>query len=252
MLLGARAAGEPWNAADRQLLADFARQAGIAIHAVRLTAALQQARTQLVTAREEERRRLRRDLHDGLGPILGSLALEADIARDLVRTDPQRAEALMREIMTQAQTAVQDIRRLVYALRPPALDDLGLVPALAALTKANQASGVEFVVEAPVDLPPLPAALEVATYRIVQEAITNVVRHAQAQHCLIQLVLSSRPDQAGLWITIADDGRGIPENRRTGVGLTSMRERAIELGGSCSFAPGPACGTRIEVWLPRA
>ncbi len=132
LLLGPRAPGEGWNRADRRLLADLARQAGTAVHAVRLHLELQHARSRLVTAREEERRRLRRDLHDGLGPVLASLALQADTAHDLVRSDPDQAETLLVDLTTQAQGAVVDIRRLVYALRPPALDELGLAGALRA------------------------------------------------------------------------------------------------------------------------
>ncbi len=247
LLLGPRAFGETWSPADRRLLADFARQAGIAVHAVRLTAELQHARTQLVTAREEERRRLRRDLHDGLGPALGSLALEADTARDLVRSDPAEAEALLSDIIAQGQAAVADIRRLVYNLRPPALDDLGLVAALRSQAAHYEHSGLQVVVDAPDQLPALPAAVEVAGYRIVHEALANVLRHADARTCTVRLAVGGT-----LELVIVDDGCGLPPDRRAGVGLASMRERAEELGGTCSVEPGPAGGTCVHARLPLA
>ena len=252
--LGPRARGDTWNTADRRLLADFARQAGVAVHAVRLTAALQHARSRLVAAREEERRRLRRDLHDGLGPALGALALSADLAHDLVPSDPTQAQALMADIRQEAQAAVQDIRRLVYALRPPALDELGLVEALRRQALQLDRGGPEIVVEAPAELPgaawALPAAVEVAAYRIAQEAITNVVRHACARRCRIRLWLAAEGEQPALHLEVADDGRGVTLERQAGVGLQSMHERAAELGGTCRIEPGPHGGTVVRVSLP--
>ncbi|HSH81335.1 MAG TPA: histidine kinase, partial [Herpetosiphonaceae bacterium] len=166
LLLAPRAPGDAFSVADRRLLEDLARQAGVAIHAVRLTAELQRAREHLVTAREEERRRLRNDLHDGLGPQLASLSLKLETARNRLTHDPLAA-ALLDDLAARTQAAVAYIRRVVYALRPPALDDLGLVSALR--EQAAQYQGVVVSVEVPADLPALPAAVEVAVYRIVQE-----------------------------------------------------------------------------------
>lgn len=161
------------------VLDDLARQVGIAAHAVRLTADLQQSRERLVTAREEERRRLRRDLHDGLGPALASITLKLDAARNLLTRDPFAADALLVDLKKQTQGAVADIRRLVYELRPPSLDELGLVSALREQAEQYTDDGLNITIDAPEPLPALAAAVEVATYRIVQEAMTNVVRHAR-------------------------------------------------------------------------
>src|SRR5262249_10150122 len=157
---------------------EIAVQAGVAAHAVRLTADLQRSRERLITAREEERRRLRRDLHDGLGPQLASLTLTLAAARELLRHDVDAADMLLQELARHTQAAIADIRRVVYALRPPALDDLGLVLALREQA-AQYSHGLQIAIDAPEHLSPLPAAVEVAAYRIVQEALTNVVRHAQ-------------------------------------------------------------------------
>ena len=245
LLLAARARGESFTPADRRLLDDLARQVGVAAHTVQLTADLQQSRERLVTAREEERRRLRRDLHDGLGPVLASIPLKLDAARNLLTRDPSAADALLVDLKKQTQTAVADIRRLVYELRPPSLDELGLVPALREQTEQYSHDGLHISIDAPEQLPSLPAAVEVAAYRIAQEALTNVVRHAQAHTCSIHFTLDN-----GLCVEVCDDGRGIPAGQRAGVGLTSMRERAEELGGTCEIEAIPAGGTRIYVRLP--
>jgi signal transduction histidine kinase len=248
------------------LLEDLARQAEVAVHAVRLTSDLQRSRERLVATREEERRRLRRDLHDGLGPTLASFALKVDAARKLVRNKPQDAEEMLSRLKNQTQDTVGDVRRLVYGLRPPALDDLGLVSAIRqqaeshgfvahegfsadAGSEATTGDGlVFFSIEAPGTLPPLPAAVEVAAYRIAQEALTNAARHAQARRCRVRLSI----DGAGgvIELEVRDDGVGMQESRRAGVGLSSMRERAEELGGRCEVEPDSEGGTRVLARLP--
>jgi signal transduction histidine kinase len=240
-----RAPGESFTPAERRLLEDIALQAGVAAHAVRLTDDLQRARERLVTAREEERRRLRRDLHDGLGPQLASMTLTVAATRELLRHDPDAADLLLQELAGHTQAAIADIRRLVYALRPPALDDLGLVPALREQAEHYNQSGLHITISAPDQLPPLPAAVEVAAYRIVQEAITNVVRHARARTCTVRLMLNE-----ALEVEIKDDGVGMPVGTRAGVGLTSMHERTAELGGTCEIEPAPGSGTTIRARLP--
>jgi signal transduction histidine kinase len=252
LLLAARA-GDTFGKDDKRLLADLARQAGVAVYAVRLTthlqqlsANLQQARERLVTTREEERRRLRRDLHDGLGPALASLTFKVDAARNLLTQDSERTEMLLAEVRQQAQEAISDIRRLVYNLRPPALDEFGLLSALREQAAHYQHQGLEVVFDAPQSLPPLPTAVEVAAYRIAQEALTNLARHAQAQHCLLRLAL----DAEALHLDISDGGQGIPSGHRIGVGLHAMHERASELGGSCTITQEPSGGTTIQVRLP--
>ncbi len=153
---------------------------------------------------------------------------------------------LLTEVRQQAQEAISDIRRLVYNLRPPALDELGLVSALREQATHYQLEGLEAVFDLPASLPPLPAAVEVAVYRIAQEALTNVARHAQAQHCLLWLAL----DTEAVHMHIADDGQGIPAGHRIGAGLHTMHERASELGGSCTITQGSFGGTTIQVELP--
>jgi signal transduction histidine kinase len=245
LLVAPRAPGESFTPAEQRLLEDIAQQAGVAAHTVRLTADLQRSRERLITAREEERRRLRRDLHDGLGPQLASLTLTIAAARELLRQDVDAADRLLQELAIHTQTAIADIRRVVYALRPPALDDLGLLLALREQAAHYSRVGLQITIDGPDHLPPLPAAVEVAAYRIVQEALTNVVRHARAQSCAVSLTLSDALD-----VEISDDGVGLPLARRAGVGLTSMRERTEELGGTCEIESTSGRGTCIRVRLP--
>jgi signal transduction histidine kinase len=248
LICGPRSPGEPFNAAERQLLEDMAHQAGVAVHAVRLSADLQRSRERLVTTREEERRRLRRDLHDGLGPELASLILKLQAARNMIDRDPNAADSLLAELKTQVQEAIADIRRLVYNLRPPALDELGLIPAVRETAAShNMAGGLRVEVEGPDAMPPLPAAVEVAAYRIAQEALHNVAKHARADSCVVRFTLKD-----ALELEVLDNGVGPPDALRAGVGLTSMRERASELGGSFKFEPVAEGGARVYARLPLA
>jgi signal transduction histidine kinase len=254
-VLGARAGEETFTAGERRLLRDLAGQIGVAVHAmrlseeaIRLSKDLQRSRERLVTAREEERRRLRRDLHDGLGPQLAGLTMTAEAARDAISDDPGRAQDLLDGLIEQTQEAVADIRRLVYALRPPALDAIGLVGALR--MHASQHPGLQVSVVTPDDLPSLPAAVEVALYRIAAEALSNVENHAEASRCTLRLALDQTAGTVCL--EVADDGRGIGANRGTGVGLSSMRERAAELGGTLTIATGTSGGTVVTAALPYA
>src|SRR5262249_34740064 len=153
LLVAQRVPGEQFTSADRRLLQDLARQAGNAAHGLRLTADLQRARERLVTVLEEERRRFRRDLHDGLGPQLASQALTIDAARPLMQRDPIGADRLLVDLKRQSQAAVSDIRRLVDGLRPPTLDDLGLLGALRAASTGYAHAGVELEIAASSPLP---------------------------------------------------------------------------------------------------
>lgn len=246
LVLAPRAPGETFSTRDKRLLEDLARQAGAAVHAVRLTADLQRSRERLVTAREEERRRLRRDLHDGLGPRLAAQTLKAGSARMLYPRDPAAADALLSELETDTEAAIAEVRRLVYDLRPPALDELGLAGAVREAAAQYRTDALRISVQAPEKLPPLPAAVEVAAYRIATEALANVVRHANAKDCEVRLSLED-----GLVVEVSDDGVGLSKDRRTGVGLHSMRERTEELGGTCIVEPSrPAGGTRVLARLP--
>jgi signal transduction histidine kinase len=259
LVVGPRAGDEGFGPTERRLLEDLAHQIGASAHAalktdeaLRLSADLQRSRERLVEAREEERRRLRRDLHDGLGPQLSSQALTIDAVRRLMRRDPDAAEELLLELKADAQDAVTDIRRLVYGLRPPALDDLGLLGALRESSAQYTAKGLSVSVEASESLPPLSAAVEVAAYRIAQESLSNVSRHAEAHACTVYLAIE---EASVLCLEVRDDGRGIPDPQenaslRAGVGLTSMRERASELGGNLVVEPLPEGGTRVRARLP--
>lgn len=256
LLLAPRTGEEGFSAADRGLLADLARQAGIAAHAVRLTIDLQRSRERLVATREEERRRLRRDLHDGLGPALSSSMLKLGAARRLLPSGSP-ADDLVAEVRDDMRATVANVRRLVYDLRPPALDQLGLVLAIRDYGEQCGAPGesdgegqLRIIVNAPEQLPPLPAAVEVAAYHIAREAITNAARHAQAHSCQVRLTLEEASGRPELLLEITDDGVGLSGEHRVGVGLSSMRERAEELGGKCAVGSSPEGGARVLVRLP--
>ncbi|HET7035209.1 MAG TPA: histidine kinase [Thermomicrobiaceae bacterium] len=245
LLMAPRARGEAFSLADRHLLEDLARQAGIAVHAVRLTRELQRARERLVETREEERRRLRRDLHDGLGSQLVALHLQWGALPSLIAHDQAAAQAEVAELRGQLRQAIASVRTLVHDLRPPSLDELGLLVSLR--ERARQFGADNLVVESdlPETLPSLPAAVEVAVYRIAEEALTNVAKHARAHRCRLRL---TRDD--GLTLVVEDDGIGIAPDAPAGVGLRSMRERAEELGGRFSLGPRPGGGTRLVIHLP--
>jgi signal transduction histidine kinase len=241
--VGPRAAGDTLTAHDRRLLADVARQAAVAVHALDLTTNLRRSREALVTAREEERRRIRRDLHDGLGPSLAGLNLQLASLLPLIADAPSRAQDIAGEVRADVRKLIVDVRRIVNDLRPPALDELGLAGSLQALASAYR-NALDVHVDTG-DLGDLPAAVEVAALRIVTEAMTNTVRHASAGTCGVQV----RRDSGELRIRVSDDGRGIDSSTAPGVGLNSMRERATELGGTFDVETGPA-GTTVTAALP--
>jgi len=236
-----REPGVPFTPAERTLLKGVSQQVAAAGHAVSLTQDLLGSRERLVAATEEERRRLRRDLHDGLGPGLAGVVLGLQRARRHVDVDPANARKQLDELTVQTQQAVAEVRRLVYDLRPPALDELGLV---GALTEQARALG-PITVLGP-DLPmQLPAAVEVAAYRIALEAMTNTARHAAATEATVRVSLDG-----ALHLEISDNGTGLPVAYRAGVGIRSMRERAAELGGHVSIGPGTTAGTLIRATIP--
>lgn len=255
LLIGVRPGERGFRADERGLLEDLARQAGTAIRAVRLREDLARSREALVVAREEERRRLRRDLHDGLGPALAAIGLHAEASADLVRSDPAAAERRLRELGDEVGLALADIRRLVDGLRPPALDELGLVGAIrqqaerleggGATGGAGSGTGPRISVTGSGTLEGLPAAVEVAAFRIAVEAMTNAVRHADARSCRVRLALDD-----ALSIEVVDDGRGMVEGTRSGVGLESMHHRAAEVGGMLVVDRGGDGGTRVTARLP--
>jgi signal transduction histidine kinase len=245
LLVAPRSPGEGFSPADIMLLENISHQAGAAAHAARLTADLRLSRQRLVTAREEERRRLRRDLHDGLGPTLASLTLRMDAVRNLLRSDPHKAEQILGELKKQTQATIQNIRELVYELRPPVLDELGLAGALQSFIDSQTSSQLQITLDVSEPLPPLPAALEVAAYRIALEGLTNVLRHAGASRAVVRISLVKNQ----LVVEISDDGAGMPEAASAGVGLVSMQERADELGGSFQVSKAGR-GTQVRACLP--
>jgi signal transduction histidine kinase len=236
----------------RALLSDLARQAGPAVHGVRLTASLrtaveqlQAARERLVVAGEEERRRMRRNLHDELAPTLAAARLTASTAADLVDRDPDAAVRALDRLQANLLAAVDDIRRLVDELRPVSLDERGLVGAIRERAGALRGQ-VEVTVEETQPVPELPAAVEVAAYRICQEALMNVLKHSSATTCRVRLAA----EDGHLELEVADDGVGAVPGDTSGVGLASMRERAAELGGECVVSIRAGAGTRVAVRLP--
>ncbi|WP_062350339.1 sensor histidine kinase [Herbidospora yilanensis] len=226
---------------DERLLADVIRQAAAAARAVHLAEELQRGRERIVSAVEDERRRLRRELHDGLGPTLAAVAARIDMARITARRSGDDADQILGQARQELTGLLAEVRRLVHGLRPPALDDVGLVGAIRQL-----APDLTMRVAEHGDLTGLPAAVEVAAYRIAAEAITNVRRHARATTCTVTL---TRADGV-LSVEITDDGVGLEAAATTGVGLVSMRERAAELGGTCVIAPMEPRGTRVLTRLP--
>ncbi len=226
---------------DLKLLSDLAQQLGVALYAIRASEQVQASRAALVTAREEERRRIRRDLHDGLGPALASMKLQLAAVTRLMPVDPERAADLLSELRGDIDETTADIRRLVYGLRPPLVDELGLVAALRNHPSAN--AGLHVTVE-PDHLPDLPAAVEVALYRIASEAIHNAVRHSGGRRCQVSIQVEA--DEVRMRVT--DDGRGLPDALVDGVGLSAIRERAAELGGRVDVATSE--GTAIVTVIP--
>jgi signal transduction histidine kinase len=247
LMVGLRAGEQALGVADRQVLGILAAPVAVAVHAVLLSQELQRSRERLVAAREEERQRLRRDLHDGLGPILTAVTLKADAARSALDTAPNQADGLLAELRGDAKQAIGDLRRVVEDLRPASLDELGLLGALSQQVDRFARQGLAVSLHAPPTLPVLPAAVEVAAYRIATEALTNVVRHAHAQRVSITVAIDGE-----LCLEVNDDGTANTadgDNWRPGVGLVSMAERVAELGGTLQAGPTKT-GGRVQASLP--
>jgi signal transduction histidine kinase len=246
LVVGLRRGEARASTADARALALLAGPVGVALQSVRLSDELRQSRSRIIAAREEERRRLRRDLHDGLGTALTAVTLKADAAYNLREVDPGCSAGLLVELRADLTAAIADIRRLVYELRPPDLDELGLMGAVR--QRAEQSwrrvdGSFRVTVDGPETLPALPAAVEVAGYRIITEAVTNALRHADATGCTIAV----RADDA-LDVEVCDDG-GSTGPWPPGVGLRSMAERIAELGGQLTTGPTDV-GGRVHARLP--
>jgi signal transduction histidine kinase len=241
LVVGLRSGENRLDSADQAVFELLAAPLAAAVHATTLSGELQRSREGLVVAREDERRRLRRDLHDGLGAALTGIAFKADAVGNLIAADPDEARRLVAELRTETAQAIGDIRRLVYGLRPPALDDLGLVGAVRQAATRLSHEGVTVRVAAPDRLPALSAAVEAAAYRIATEALTNAVRHSGGDRVEVRIHADGQ-----LHVEVADDGPTGGQDGdarwRPGVGLSSIRERAAELGGTCVAGPGPDGG----------
>jgi two-component system, NarL family, sensor kinase len=253
LVVGRRSAQRELTRPDRIALAEVARHAGVAVYTARLTRDLRRSRDRLVQAREMERRRILHELHDGVGPTLAAVALGLDVSRRTVGNTTPTGELLGR-LRDELQAAIVEIRRLAHGLRPPVLDRIGLIPAIREYAGAlasrtvgddEQEGGVTIVLEVPASMPKLPAPVDVAAYRIICEALTNVTRHAEAKSCAVRLWIDD-----DLHIEVVDDGIGLPTVTNGGVGLSSMRERATELGGECLVEADHDGGTRVFATLP--
>jgi signal transduction histidine kinase len=230
--------------ADHSLLVDLAAAASAAVAAAHRSSELQLARQELITAREQERRRIASDLHDGVGPVLSGLGFTLDSLRASVH-DPN-TEQVARQARGQVREAVQLVRRVARELRPPGIDQLGLVGAVRELAARHTGPALTVRVTAG-DLGELCAATEVAAHAIVAEALTNTARHAYASRC--DITLDRRVD--GLLVVVQDDGIGI-DRTPPGLGRASMLERAEELGGRCQITTRPGRGTCVTAHLPVA
>jgi signal transduction histidine kinase len=238
--------GAPLSARSRRTIIDVSRQLAVVVHAYALTDELMLSRERLVATREEERLRLRRELHDGLGPTLAAMALQTDRARTLMARDPQAASALLDQLAGRIRATVGDVRIIVDDLGVPDLADHGFGPALEQLAERFRLGGLD--VDLSVVIDPghdLPVALEHAGYRIVGEALTNVARHSGASRCAIAVHAAEALD-----ITVSDDGRGFDASTARGIGLWSMEQRVAELGGTFDIAGGADGGTAVRVHIP--
>jgi signal transduction histidine kinase len=253
LVVAPRTPGEALPSKDLQLLEDIALQAGAVAHAVRLTAALQRSRQRLVTAREEERRRLRRDLHDGLGPTLASHTLRLDTAMGMLYENPDAVVTQLRALYEQTQEIVVSMRQLIHQLWPPVLDELGLIGAVQAHIRRNlrqDSHSAIVAVETTNGLTSLPAAVELAAYYIAIEAVTGVMAHPRVEPCQIRFALITRLDDRMLQIHISNNGQGVPRSLFEGFDLTLIRERAEEIGGHLVVEAVQGGGQRLLAELP--
>ncbi len=247
LLVGLRVGETRLSGSDERALDLLRAPISVAWQAMVLSEDLLDSRARIVASREEERRRLRRDLHDALGGSLTAVSLKVDAALNLRMTDPGGSAELLTGVRADLTGVIDDIRRLVNALRPQPLDDLGLVGALR--QRADHAWSREdgtflVTIDAPEPMPAMPAAVEVAAYRIASEAVTNTMRHAQARRCAITMRVDG-----DLYLEVRDDGADCTKPWQVGVGLTSMAERATELGGRLVAGPTDH-GGRVHAVLP--
>ncbi|MDQ4052122.1 MAG: sensor histidine kinase, partial [Actinomycetota bacterium] len=244
LLLVPRSPREPLDTRDRALLAQLGALIAAVLASHRLVSDLQRSRENVVLAREEERRRVRRDLHDGIGPLLSALGTHADVAALRLERDPETVAELLGRIRQIADDAVAGLRRVVDDLQPVGLDELGLPDALHELA-TTLSSGDRRVQITGTTGTSLPAAVEVAVYRIVAESVSNSLRHGHARLVTVELAR----EESRLDLEVRDDGTGVSETATAGVGLASMRDRADELGATFGFETSER-GTTVRASFP--
>lgn len=247
LVVGLRPGQQHLSRSDLAALDVLSTPAALALRSTLLAEQLRQSQVRVVRAREEERRRLRRDLHDGLGPVLTSVAFRSDAARNYVHTRPDEATGLLDKLRGEVDTALAEVRRLVQALRPATLDDVGFGESLVRLAdgfpRRSDGTALTITVHVPPTLPPLPEAIETTAYRIVAEALVNVVRHSVATEADVEVSADTH-----LRVIIRDNGAG-SASWTPGVGMTSMRERAAEVGGAAEAGPAEHGGV-VQAVLP--
>jgi signal transduction histidine kinase len=243
--------GTSFADSELRLLTDLVRHAAPALNALRLAAELGQSQQRVVRAAAEERQRVQRDLHDGIGPSLAGLTLRVGAARvQLGEDDLSGVASALADVEQRLGDCTAEVRRLLLRLRSPLLDSLGLAGALRHQAEQLTAGSLQMIVTAPAALADLPAAVEEAALAIATEAMTNVVRHAGATRCQTDVAVRPGPVRPGLELTVRDDGRGIPAQAAEGIGIRSMRQRAAELGGTFAVSGQRGAGTTVRICLP--
>ena len=234
--------GESLSRRDRELLDQIGRYVALAAEAIRTNDELLAAQHSLENAHADERRRLRMDLHDGLGPTLAAVRLKL-VAHGRTAADP----APVTEVAEQVSDAIREVRRIVDGLQPSILEDLGLVPAIQIMiADVRRTSGIDFTVDAPSDLPQIPSVIATTAYRAVAEGIANVARHSRATVCRVHIALR----EGCLDVTVEDDGCGFDTTIQGGMGLRSIRARALDVGGTAKVESRAGRGTTIAARLP--
>lgn len=246
LIVAYRAGETDFAASDRRLLEDLARQAGAAAHGISLTTALRRHRADLVAVREEERRRLRRDLHDGIASTLTAVGLKTEVAVDLLPGHPERSRLLLADARAGVAMAMTDLRRVIDDLGPATLADLGLISAINLLGREFTTDALMVTTHREGATDDLPLAIESAAFWIATEALHNVSRHSHATRCAVSIDAASD----AIRLTVSDNGAGITGRTVSGLGLASMRRRAEEVGGSFTVGPRGPAGTMITATFP--
>jgi len=240
---GFRKAGERFSAEEKAAIAEVGSRAATLAYAASLVDDVAQSRARIVLAREEERRRLRADLHDGVGPALAGTAHQMDALARRMSSGPSDLHDRAVEIRERLREVVGDVRAVTHGLRPPVLDHVGLDGALRRLVDGFDVPECTASIDAE---GALPAAVEVAAYAIASEAVSNAVRHSAAG----RVHLDARVEDDALVVSVSDNGRGIPSRPHGGLGLMSMGERAEEVGGRLEVTDRPGGGTIVRALLP--